>query len=79
VKKKVKRTKQFALEGIEVGGVSSPFPGRMDLVLRMHALDPQGNTTPIEFRVFDKNVDQLLVTVQEGIALYKTMQAQNDA
>lgn len=79
MKKKTKRPKQFALEAIEVGGVPSPYPGRMDLLLTMHGRDPQGNTTPIEFRVFDKNVEELQVTLQEGISLYKTMQALDDA
>lgn len=76
MRKPVKRL--LALEAIEVGGVSSPYEGRMDLLVTMHGRDRQGNSVPIEFRVFDKNVDQMLVTLQEGITLYKTLQALDD-
>jgi len=77
-KRKVSRSKQqLALEGFEVGGVPGPF-GRMDLLLTMHGRDRNGNPVPIEFAVFDRNVDQLLATLQEGVALYKTMQALDD-
>lgn len=75
---RAKPKQQLVLKGFEVGGVPGPY-GKMDLLLTMDGLDRQGNPVPVEFAVFEGNVDQLLVTLQEGIALYKTLQALDDA
>jgi len=73
-----KRKQQLALQAFEVGGIPGPF-GKMDLLLTMHGLDRKGNPVPVEFAVFEGNVDELLETLQEGVALYKMTQAQGDA
>lgn len=69
---------QVLLQGIEWGTAEEASLGPM-LVFRVHGVNDQGLPTTLTLGVAEQHVDQLLATVQQGVAAFKGWRARGSA